>query len=229
MLKLTKPETKEELIKRVVKIAEILIKLYPHRKKTVLTFSNPWECMVTVQLSAQCTDKRVNMETLALFKKYPNVKAYAKAGESLSGVKEFENMIRSTGFYHNKAKNILAAAAKVVRDFKGKLPDTMEELLILPGVARKSANVILFNAFSKVLGIAVDTHVLRLTRLLKLISKKAEGNPVKVEKELMEIIPLKFWGTFPLLLTEHGREVCIANRPKCEKCRLSSLCPSSRM
>lgn len=228
MLKLIKPESKEEKSSRVVKIAQILLKIYPNRRKTVLTFSNPWECLVSVQLSAQCTDKRVNMVTPALFKKYPNVKAYVKASESLSGVKEFEKMIRSTGFYHNKARNILAAAKKVVKNFGGELPDTMEELLILNGVARKSANVILFNAFGKVSGIAVDTHVSRLTKLLKLVSKKAEGDPKKVEKELMEILPRKFWGTFPLLLTEHGREVCIANRPKCEKCRFNKLCPSSQ-
>jgi endonuclease-3 len=228
MLKLKKTETLEEKSVRAVEIAEMLLKLYK-RRKTVLNFDSPWGCLVAVQLSAQCTDKRVNLVTPALFKRYPSVKDYALAGKSLSGVKEFENMIRSTGFYHNKAKNILAAASRVVENFDGKLPSTMEELLTLPGVARKSANVILFNAFGKVAGIAVDTHVKRITWLLGLISAGAVNNPVKIEMELMEILPRKYWGTFPLLLTEHGREVCIANRPKCRECGFNKLCPGARV
>lgn len=213
---------------RITKIAELLLKMYP-RRKTVLTFTNPWECLVAVQLSAQCTDKRVNIVTPALFAKHKTVNAYAKASQTAKGTKDFENMIRSTGFYHNKAKNILAAAKLVTKNFKGKVPETMVELLTLPGVARKSANVILFNAFNKVEGIAVDTHVKRITKLLGLISKKAENDPVRIEQELMPLLPKKYWALFPLLLTEHGREICIANRPRCKDCKLNRLCPSAKI
>jgi len=213
---------KESKSIRATKIAQMLLKMYK-RRKTVLTFGSPWECLVAVQLSAQCTDKRVNMVTPALFEKYPNVEAFADAKMS-----ELENAIRSTGFYRNKARNIKGASQKVVKDFEGRLPCTMEELLTLPGVARKSANVILFNVFGKTEGVAVDTHVMRITDLLGLISAGARKKPEKIEKELMELLPRKYWGLFSLLLTEHGREVCIARRPVCEKCKINKLCPSSK-
>lgn len=231
MDKITKEFQKESFdqkSKRATKIAEALLKMYP-RRKTVLTFSNSWECLVAVQLSAQCTDKRVNIVTPALFAKYPRVEDYAVAGSTASGVKEFEKMIHSTGFYHNKAKNILGAAKKVVENFGGVMPKTMEELLTLPGVARKSANVILFNAFGLVAGVAVDTHVMRITNLLGLISKDSVNNPVKIEKELMELLPQKYWALFSLLITEHGREICIARRPKCKDCKLNKMCPSAKV
>jgi len=229
MLKLSKTENLSQKTKRTEEIAKILLKIYPERKKTVLTYGSPWECLVAVQLSAQCTDKRVNMVTPDLFKKYKKVEDYAAAGRTADGVLEFEKMIHSTGFYHNKTKNILAAAGKIVNEFGGKVPSTMEELLTLPGVARKTANVLLFNAFGIVGGIAVDTHVIRLSNLLALVSKKAGKDAVKIERELLEIVPKKYWGTFPLLLTEHGRQICIANRPKCELCKFNHLCPSSRV
>jgi len=211
-------ETTPQKSTRAIKIAEALLKLYP-RRKTVLNFVSPWECLVAVQLSAQCTDKRVNIVTPALFAKYKSVKDYAEAPKT-----EFETMIKSTGFYHNKAKNIQAAARALVSDFGGVLPSTIEELLTLPGVARKSANVILFNAFGIVSGVAVDTHVMRITKLLGLISKKAEGKPEKIEEEISAILPKKYWALFSLLLTEHGREICIARRPKCSECKIRNLC-----
>lgn len=217
---------------RAEKIAEMLIEMYP-RRKTVLNFKTNWECLVAVQLSAQCTDKRVNIVTPALFKAYPRVEDYAKAGvnadgsANVTGIRDFEDAIRSTGFYHNKAKNILAAAQIVVEKFGGELPSTMDELLTLPGVARKSANVILFNAFDKIEGIAVDTHVIRITKLLGLISKNAEGNPIKIERELMALLPRKHWALFSLLLAEHGREICVARRPKHSECKLNKICPSA--
>ena len=218
-----KKESFEQKSKRAIAIAESLLKMYL-RRKTVLTFSNPWECLVAVQLSAQCTDKRVNMVTPDLFEKYKKIDDYVKAG-----VREFEDAIHSTGFYHNKAKNILGAAKKVAEDFGGVVPKTMEELLTLPGVARKSANVILFNAFGIISGVAVDTHVMRITNLLGLISPKAFGNPVKIEKELIELLPKKYWALFSLLITEHGREICIANRPRCETCKLNKMCPGAKI
>jgi len=227
-------ESFEQKSKRAVAIAESLLKMYP-RRKTVLTFSNPWECLVAVQLSAQCTDKRVNIVTPELFKKYSKIGEYVRAGwnkdgsVNTAGVSEFENAIHSTGFYHNKAKNILGAAKKVAEDFGGVVPKTMEELLTLPGVARKSANVILFNAFGIISGVAVDTHVMRITKLLGLISKDAFGDPVKIEKELIKLLPKKYWALFSLLITEHGREICIANRPRCETCKLNKMCPGAKI
>lgn len=216
-------ETFEQKSARATEIAKRLIGMYK-RRRTVLNFGSPWKCLVAVQLSAQCTDKRVNIVTPELFKKYKKVNDYA-----LAPISDLEKMIRSTGFYKNKAKNIKAAAVKIVKDFGGVLPSTMEELLELPGVARKSANVILFNAFGVISGVAVDTHVMRITKLLGLISKKAEGKPEKIEKELMELLPRKYWGLFSLLITEHGREICIARRPRCEDCKLNKLCPDSRV
>ncbi|MBT3865437.1 endonuclease III [Candidatus Peregrinibacteria bacterium] len=220
---LKKKETFEEKSARATKIAQMLLKMY-ERRKTMLTYSNPWECLVAVQLSAQCTDKRVNIVTPALFKHYPSVKHYAEAPAH-----ELEELIHSTGFYRNKAKNIQAAARIVVEEFGGEVPRTMEEMLKLPGVARKSANVILFNAFGIVEGVAVDTHVMRITKLLGLISKDAEGNPVKIEREMMKLLPKKHYGTFSLLITEHGRASCIARRPQCGECKFNQICPGSEV
>lgn len=221
--KAAKAEGEASKAARATKIAQELVKMYK-RRKTVLTFGSPWECLVAVQLSAQCTDKRVNMVTPALFKKYPTVEAFARAKAS-----ELESAIRSTGFYRNKARNIKAAAQKVVSEFGGKLPSSMEKLVTLPGVARKSANVILFNAFGKVEGVAVDTHVMRITGLLGLISAGARKKPEKIEKELMKLLPRRYWGLFSLLITEHGREICIARRPQCENCKLNKFCPEGRV
>lgn len=219
-------ETLKAKSTRATKIAEFLIDMYA-RRQTVLTFSNPWECLVAVQLSAQCTDKRVNIVTPGLFKRYPRLSDYVKASETERGVREFEDKIHSTGFYHNKAKNILMAALKIEKEFGGEVPSTMDELLTLPGVARKTANVVLFNAFGIIEGIAVDTHVKRISNLLGLISADSVGDPVKIEKELIALLPKKYFALFGLLLAEHGRVICIARRPKCKICKLNKLCPSA--
>ena len=203
---------------RVSRIIDVLSREYPDAR-TALDFSSPLEMMVATQLSAQCTDKRVNMVTPALFKKYKTAKDYANAD-----VKKFEQEIRSTGFYHNKAKNIIAMAKMLVKDFSGKMPDTMEELIMLPGVARKTANVVLNNAFHRSEGIAVDTHVLRLSERLGL--SKHGKDAVKVEQDLMRIVPRDKWGKFTYYIVDHGRSVCDAKKPKCPECVISAYCPS---
>jgi endonuclease-3 len=172
-------------------------------------------------LSAQCTDARVNLVTKTLFKKYRTVEDYAKAN-----IKTFEQEIRSTGFYHNKAKNIITTAQKILKDFNGKVPDSMEKLMQLPGVARKTANIVLFNGFRKVEGIAVDTHVRRLSQRLGL---SKNDDPNKIEQDLMKLLDRKEWGRFSYLLIEHGRKICIAKKPKCLECILQNLCPSKKI
>ena len=164
------------------------------------------------------------MVTPPLFARLKSVEGFAEVPSA-----ELEKRIHSTGFYRNKAKNIKAAARLVVDEFGGEVPRTMEELLRLPGMARKSANVLLFNAFGLVEGVAVDTHVMRITDLLGLISAGARKKPVKIERELMELLPRKNWGTFSLLITEHGREVCIARRPQCETCKFNKICPGRKV
>lgn len=223
MLKIKGKESKADKAKRIEQIAKMLLRMYK-RRKTVLTWSTPWECLVAIQLSAQCTDRRVNMVTPDLFAKYRRVEDYANVS-----LGELEKMIRSTGFYKNKARNIKSAAQVVVGEFGGKVPRTMKEILRLPGMARKSANVLLFNAFGRVEGVAVDTHVMRIAGLLGLISIGARKKPVKIERELMELLPRRYWGLFSLLITEHGREICIARRPRCEACKFSGFCPGSRV
>ncbi len=169
-------------------------------------------------LSAQCTDKRVNMVTKDLFKKYKKVEDFAKANQ-----KTFENKIKSTGFYKNKARNIIASSKIIVKDFKGKVPARMEELLTLPGVARKTANIVLYNGYGIIDGIAVDTHVRRLAQKLGL---SRSDDPVKIEQDLMKIIPKKDWASVSYLLIDHGRKICDAKKPKCQECMLKKLCPS---
>lgn len=208
---------------QITEIIKILKKTYPDAR-IALNFGDNFQLLVAVILSAQCTDKRVNMVTPALFKKYPAVYGFAKA---LVG--DLEKMIYSTGFYKNKAKNIKAAAEKIVVDFDGKVPDNMEDLLTLPGVARKTANVVLDSGFGKEEGIVVDTHVCRVSGMLGLVpmamskAKKA----VKIEERLMRIVPRKEWGKFSHLLVFHGRRICVARRPKCKICPLNKLCPSA--
>jgi len=202
--------------KQAEKIYKLLKKNYP-RAKIALTYSNPWELLVTVILSAQCTDKRVNIVTEKLFAKYTSIESFAGAN-----VSEFECDIRSTGFYRNKAKNIISAAKKIITEHRGKVPQTMEELTALPGVARKTANIVLYNAFGKVCGIPVDTHVGRLSQRLGLSGEK---NPVKIEKDLMRLFPEKYRGKLSHLLIEHGRNICKARKPLCGECFLNGLCP----
>lgn len=208
---------------KITEIIRILKKTYPNAR-IALKFGDKFQLLTAVILSAQCTDERVNMVTPALFKKYPTVYDFAKAD-----VGDLEKMIYSTGFYRNKAKNIKAAAEKIVADFDEKVPDSMEDLLSLPGVARKTANVVLDSGFGKHEGIVVDTHVCRVSGMLGLVpmamsrAKKA----VKIEEKLMEIVPRNEWGKFSHLLVFHGRRICVARRPKCEICPLNKLCPSA--
>lgn len=201
------------------KILSLLKKEYP-KAKIALNFSTPLEILVATVLSAQCTDKRVNIVTKSLFKKYRKVQDYAKAN-----LKTFEQEIRSTGFYRNKAKNIISTAQKIVKDFGGKLPDSMDKLIQLPGVARKTANIVLLNGFGKVDGITVDTHVRRLSQRLGLTKNQ---DPQKIEQDLMKILDKKEWGKFSYLLIDHGRKVCDAKKPKCLECILQKLCPSRK-
>jgi len=202
--------------KKAEKIYKLLKKNYPHAK-IALNYGNPWELLVSVILSAQCTDKRVNIVTEKLFAKYTAIENYADAD-----VSEFEKDIHSTGFYHNKAKNIIACAKKIIAGHNGQVPQTMEELTALPGVARKTANIVIYNAFGKICGIPVDTHVGRLSQRLGLSGEK---NPVKIEKDLMRVFPEKYHGKLSYLLIEHGRAVCKARTPVCGECFLNGLCP----
>jgi len=202
------------------RIAEILKRLaaaYPNAE-CALHHRNAWELLVATILSAQCTDARVNMVTPELFRKFPRPQAMAEA--SLPAIEE---EIRSTGFYRNKAKSIVGAAKKIVSDFAGKVPRTMAELLTVPGAARKTANVVLGVAYHVAEGLVVDTHVLRLSRRLGL-TKHTE--PKKVEQDLMRIIPKDHWIQFSHELIHHGRQVCLARKPRCSDCTLEPLCNS---
>lgn len=203
------------------KINELIVLLkneYPG-VKIALHHSDPFELLIATILSAQCTDKQVNEVTGRLFKKYRTPQDYINTPQE-----ELEKDIYSTGFYRNKAKNIKNLSKILVNDFDSKVPDTMEALLTLPGVARKTANIVLSGAFGKIEGMAVDTHVKRLTGRLGLTTNT---NPVKIEKDLMNIIPRDSWDLFSLLLIHHGRKVCDARKPLCSKCVLNKLCPSA--
>jgi endonuclease-3 len=204
--------------KTASKILAILIKTYP-KATTALIHSDPWQLLVATILSAQCTDERVNKVTPGLFRKYRSVNAVANA--SLS---EFEQVIRSTGFYRNKAKNIIGAAKMVVRSFGGKVPSTIEELIALPGVARKTANIVLFHAYGKIEGIAVDTHVIRVSGRLGLTKNIS---PEKIEDDLMALFDRKYWGDLTNLIILLGRGPCDARKPDCPVCPLVKNCPSA--
>jgi endonuclease-3 len=187
--------------------------------KVALNYSNPLELLIATILSAQCTDKRVNIVTETLFKKYKTARGYADAD-----LKQLEEEIRSTGFYHNKAKNVKKCCQMLVEKFHGKVPSTMEELLELPGVARKTANIVLANAYGVVEGIAVDTHVRRVAKRLGLTEN---DNPDKIEQDLMVIVPRASWMRITDLLIFHGRRICVAKHPKCAECVLNDFCPSA--
>lgn len=225
-------------------IIQILVKTYPNTK-IALNYSNSWELLVAVILSAQCTDTRVNIVTKTLFKKYKDIKDFANAN-----LNKFENDIRSTGFFRNKTMNIISSAKLILRKFKGDVSDSMTDLLTLPGVARKTANIILGNAFGKVEGIAVDTHVLRISQRLRLVDlnkingkkvlkfKKGDveiidfiknADPVKIEKELIQNIPKNLWFKITNMIIDHGRSICKAQNPKCDICPLGNLCAASRV
>ena len=215
--KVGKPQLKTSP-ERVAKILAGLEKAYPNATCALL-HTSPWELLVATILSAQCTDARVNMVTPALFRRFPTPAAMAKAS-----LPEIEALIRTTGFYHNKAKSISGAAKGVVERFGGKVPRTMDELLTLPGAARKTANVVLGVAYQIAEGIVVDTHVLRLSRRLELT---LNTEPKKVEQDLMKIIPKDHWIAFSHELILHGRAICIARKPRCIDCTIEKECDSS--
>jgi len=218
MAKKEKEEKKEklsELKKRVREIIKRLKKTYPDAK-IALNFKNPLQLLVATILSAQCTDERVNEVTKDLFKKYKTAKDFAEAD-----LDELAEDIKSTGFYRQKAKYIKECCKIIVEKYNGEVPKTMEELLELPGVARKTANIVLANAYGIVEGIPVDTHVRKISQRLGIVSSK---QPEKMEKELMEIVPKKDWFAFPYLIQAHGRKICLGRKPKCEECILKDLC-----
>ena len=200
---------------RALKIIKRLKKEFPHAK-CALNYKNPLELLVATILSAQCTDERVNKVTLNLFKKYKTVQDYAE-----SSLRELEKDIHSTGFFRNKAKSIRECCKGMIEKHKGKVPRTMEELVKLPGIGRKTANVILGNVFD-IPGIVVDTHVRRLSNRMGLTTLQ---DPVKIEFDLQKIIPQKEWTNFSHLLIWHGRKTCIARKPKCDVCCISDVCP----
>lgn len=202
------------------KIIKLLQQEYP-QAKIALNFSNPLELLVATVLSAQSTDVTVNKVTPAVFNKYKNVRDYAQAER-----KELEQEIYSTGFYHNKAKNIIAAAKLLEEEYQGKIPMTMAEILNLPGVARKTGNIVLYNAYGVIAGIPVDTHVRRLSQRLGLTR---QDDPEKIELDLMKLVPQKLWGKFSYLLIDHGRAICTAKKPKCPDCIVKELCPSYKI
>ena len=208
---------KEQARQRVRKIWPLLNTAYPDAK-IALKFVNPLELLVSTILSAQCTDVRVNMVTKDLFKKYRKASDWAEAD-----LKEIEEGIRSTGFFRNKALNIKGACTRIVEHYGGKVPDSMEELLTLPGVGRKTANCVLGDAFG-IPGITCDTHVIRLSRRLGL---SENGDPVKLEYDLAEIVPKANWTRFSHLLIHHGRNICKARKPDCENCPLAKYCPAA--
>ncbi len=215
----TPPPSKkfQRRIDRVRAILPILKATYPHAKCS-LNFLNPLQLLVATILSAQCTDERVNLVTKTLFRKYKSAADYAKVPQE-----ELEKDIQSTGFYRNKAKSIRAMAAALVEQHQGKVPDTMDELVDLAGVGRKTANVVLGNAFDKSEGVVVDTHVTRVSNRLGLTDHAIDA--VKIEQDLMQIIPRDEWTLWSHLLIHHGRAICQARKPKCEICPLLPYCP----
>jgi endonuclease-3 len=207
-------------VRPIYKILVLLKKEY-RLPRIALELVNPFEMLVATILSAQCTDARVNIVTKSLFKKYRTIEDYARVDQ-----KNLEQAVRSTGFYRNKAKNIIGASKKILAEFRGRVPQDMQGLLTLPGVARKTANVVLYNAFGKNEGIAVDTHVARVSRRLGLTKN---SDPVKIEQDLMKILEQKEWGLFSLRLIAHGRRTCMARSPQCPECVLKELCPSRKL
>lgn len=203
---------------RIGAVIKILYKEYP-KARTALQSKSAFELLVSTILSAQCTDARVNKITPALFKKFNGPLKFAKARQAV-----LEKEIHSTGFYRNKAKNIIASSKKIMKEFDGKVPDSMDKLTSLPGVARKTANIVLSSSFHKAEGIAVDTHVRRLSERMGL--SKA-NDPNKIEIDLMGIVPRKNWIDFNYLMVDHGRKICTARKPLCAECAIRHICPSA--
>jgi endonuclease-3 len=206
----------ESAKKRIERINQILHQTYPE-SRTALTHRNPLQILVATILSAQCTDERVNQITPKLFQKYKSAEDFARADQG-----ELEEEVRSTGFFRNKAKNIIGASTRIVEDFSSKVPDNMADLITLPGVARKTANIVLSSGYQKSEGIAVDTHVKRLSGRLGL---SKENNPDKIEQDLLAIVPREDWIDFNYMLVNHGRQVCQSRKPRCAECPLNHLCP----
>jgi endonuclease-3 len=200
-------------------IIGLLRKEYPDVKGTALNFSNALELLVATILAAQCTDEKVNEVTEVLFKRYKTPKDYAEAD-----IEKLREIIKPTGFYRNKSKFIKAAARKLVEDFDSNVPRSVEEMTKLPGVARKTANIVLSNAYGVIEGVAVDTHVMRLSKRLGFTEQK---NRDKIERDLMSLFPKEHWFELTNLLIAHGRSVCTARRPKCKECGVNELCPSA--
>ena len=209
-----------KLAERAKQLLELFPKIYPGAH-CELDFKNPLQLLVATILSAQCTDKRVNLVTPRLFAKYKSTGAFARAKPN-----ELEDEIRSTGFFRNKARSIRTAAAAIEKDHQGRVPETMGELRQLPGVGRKTANVVLGNAFGKAEGIVVDTHVVRLSQRLGLTRYT---DPEKIERDLMKIIPREHWTNWSHWLIWHGRRRCYAKRPDCQQCEIFRLCPSGKV
>ena len=212
--------SKRALRQRALEILLRLKRHYPNSKCT-LHYQTPLQLLVATILSAQCTDERVNQVTPELFRRFPDAQALATAPRE-----EIEALIRPTGFYRNKAKHIQEACRKILTDFGGQVPRTMPELLTLPGVARKTANVVLAHAFGINAGVTVDTHVKRLSRRLGLTEHE---DPVRIERDLMQLLPQVDWENWSLRLIEHGRAVCTARQPLCQQCFLADLCPSASL
>jgi endonuclease-3 len=203
---------------RALDIVQLLRRMYRHAKCS-LDFTNAFELLIATMLSAQSTDARVNIVTKSLFRKYPNATAFAAATQP-----EMERDVRQAGFFRNKAKAVIAASKVLVEKHGGEVPATMEALTALPGVGRKTANVVLSNAFKAPVGVVVDTHVARVSGRLGLT---ASSDAVKIEEDLMQLIPKKEWTSFSHRLIAHGREICVARKPRCAECELNELCPSA--
>ena len=217
---MAKRESTEELKTRTREIIRRLKRVYPGAKCS-LNHSNPFELLVATILSAQCTDERVNIVTADLFRKYTKPEDYLKVSP-----RELEKDIQSTGFFRNKTKSIQGASKVLTEQYDGQVPQTMDELLELPGVARKTANVVLGNAFGIKAGVVVDTHVTRLSHRLNFTQQKTAE---KIEKDLIEIVPKKDWVIFPHLMIYHGRKICRARNPLCADCQIEKFCPSSSL
>jgi endonuclease III len=204
--------------KRALEVLLRLKRLYPDATCS-LDYTTPVQLLVATILSAQCTDERVNKVTPALFARFPDARSMAYAD-----ILEIEELVRSTGFYHNKAKNIQGACRKIMEEFDGEVPQLMEQLLTLPGVARKTANVVSAHAFGNIQGVTVDTHVKRLTNLIGLT---AHQDPIKIEQDLMKFLPQADWENFSIMTIYHGRAICNARKPNCLDCELAELCASA--
>jgi len=212
---LKKPKTAAERKQRVRRILQVLDETYPGAT-CALAHRDPWQLLVATILSAQCTDKRVNEVTPGLFRKYPALTDFAHASQA-----ELAQDIRSTGFFNNKAKSLIGAAGRILSDFGGQVPRTMEEMLIIPGAARKTANVVLGTAYGIASGMVVDTHVQRVSRRLDLTR---QADPAKIERDLLKIIPQGKWILLSHQLIHHGRRLCSARKPRCLECPLQKIC-----